>query len=401
MISHIKIFNDPVYGFVKVPNGIILELIDHPYFQRLSRIKQVGTVSYVYPGATHTRMHHAIGALHLMMQALDILKSKGVAITDEEVEAACIAILLHDIGHGPYSHALEGLIINAHHESITEVYLDALNIEFAGKLSLAIKIFKNEYHKPFLFQLVSGQLDMDRLDYLNRDSFYTGVSEGIVGYDRIIKMLDVRENDLVVEEKGIYSIENFLISRRIMYWQVYLHKTTLSAELMMIHFLKRLKSLCQEGKISADNNLLFFLKNNFSIDDLKNDSALLKRFSLLDDYDVIYQIKMMLDASDRVLREHADGLLNRKLFKLKYRNNEMESDYITDIRQRILRNYGEELFPYFFFTGTEKNVAYDEQKEIKILNKAGEIISISEIEELDIKSKIITKFYSCFPKNML
>ena len=401
MISHIKIFNDPVYGFVKVPNGIILELIDHPYFQRLSRIKQVGTVSYVYPGATHTRMHHAIGALHLMMQALDILKSKGVAITDEEVEAACIAILLHDIGHGPYSHALEGLIINAHHESITEVYLDALNKEFAGKLSLAIKIFKNEYHKPFLFQLVSGQLDMDRLDYLNRDSFYTGVSEGIVGYDRIIKMLDVRENDLVVEEKGIYSIENFLISRRIMYWQVYLHKTTLSAELMMIHFLKRLKSLCQEGKISADNNLLFFLKNNFSIDDLKNDSALLKRFSLLDDYDVIYQIKMMLDASDRVLREHADGLLNRKLFKLKYRNNEMESDYITDIRQRILRNYGEELFPYFFFTGTEKNVAYDEQKEIKILNKAGEIISISEIEELDIKSKIITKFYSCFPKNML
>ena len=401
MISHIKIFNDPVYGFVKVPNGIILELIDHPYFQRLSRIKQVGTVSYVYPGATHTRMHHAIGALHLMMQALDILKSKGVAITDEEVEAACIAILLHDIGHGPYSHALEGLIINAHHESITEVYLDALNKEFAGKLSLAIKIFKNEYHKPFLFQLVSGQLDMDRLDYLNRDSFYTGVSEGIVGYDRIIKMLDVRENDLVVEEKGIYSIENFLISRRIMYWQVYLHKTTLSAELMMIHFLKRLKSLCQEGKISADNNLLFFLKNNFSIDDLKNDSALLKRFSLLDDYDVIYQIKMMLDASDRVLREHADGLLNRKLFKLKYRNNEMESDYITDIRQRILRNYGEELFPYFFFTGTENNVAYDEQKEIKILNKAGEIISISEIEELDIKSKIITKFYSCFPKNML
>ena len=401
MISHIKIFNDPVYGFVKVPNGIILELIDHPYFQRLSRIKQVGTVSYVYPGATHTRMHHAIGALHLMMQALDILKSKGVAITEEEVEAACIAILLHDIGHGPYSHALEGLIINAHHESITEVYLDALNKEFAGKLSLAIKIFKNEYHKPFLFQLVSGQLDMDRLDYLNRDSFYTGVSEGIVGYDRIIKMLDVRENDLVVEEKGIYSIENFLISRRIMYWQVYLHKTTLSAELMMIHFLKRLKSLCQEGKISADNNLLFFLKNNFSIDDLKNDSALLKRFSLLDDYDVIYQIKMMLDASDRVLREHADGLLNRKLFKLKYRNNEMESDYITDIRQRILRNYGEELFPYFFFTGTENNVAYDEQKEIKILNKAGEIISISEIEELDIKSKIITKFYSCFPKNML
>ncbi|MBK8721468.1 MAG: HD domain-containing protein [Saprospiraceae bacterium] len=401
MISHIKIFNDPVYGFVKVPNGIILELIDHPYFQRLSRIKQVGTVSYVYPGATHTRMHHAIGALHLMMQALDILKSKGVAITEEEVEAACIAILLHDIGHGPYSHALEGLIINAHHESITEVYLDALNKEFAGKLSLAIKIFKNEYHKPFLFQLVSGQLDMDRLDYLNRDSFYTGVSEGIVGYDRIIKMLDVRENDLVVEEKGIYSIENFLISRRIMYWQVYLHKTTLSAELMMIHFLKRLKSLCQEGKISSDNNLLFFLKNNFSIDDLKNDSALLKRFSLLDDYDVIYQIKMMLDASDRVLREHADGLLNRKLFKLKYRNNEMESDYITDIRQRILRNYGEELFPYFFFTGTEKNVAYDEQKEIKILNKAGEIISISEIEELDIKSKIITKFYSCFPKNML
>lgn len=401
MSAQIKIFNDPVYGFVKVPYGIILELIDHPYFQRLSRIKQVGTVSYVYPGATHTRFHHAIGALYLMMQALDILKSKGVDISDEESEAVCIAILLHDIGHGPFSHALEGLLIKAHHESITETFLDHLNIEFDGKLTLAIKIFRNEYPKFFLHQLISGQLDMDRLDYLNRDSFYTGVSEGIVGYDRIIKMLDVKNNELVVEEKGIYSIENFLIARRIMYWQVYLHKTTLSAELMLIHFLKRLKLLCADNKIGVSNNLTYFLNHNFTKTDLQKNPELLSQFAQLDDYDVINQLKQMQDNSDIVLREHALSLLNRKLFKLKYRNEEKESDYITIMRQRVLEKYGEELFPYFFFSGKEENVAYNEQNEIKILSKDGSITFISDIDELDIKTKIITKYYSCFPKNML
>lgn len=401
MSAQIKIFNDPVYGFVKVPYGIILELIDHPYFQRLSRIKQVGTVSYVYPGATHTRFHHAIGALYLMMQALDILKSKGVDISDEESEAVCIAILLHDIGHGPFSHALEGLLIKAHHEPITETFLDHLNIEFDGKLTLAIKIFRNEYPKFFLHQLISGQLDMDRLDYLNRDSFYTGVSEGIVGYDRIIKMLDVKNNELVVEEKGIYSIENFLIARRIMYWQVYLHKTTLSAELMLIHFLKRLKLLCTDNKIGVTNNLTYFLNHDFTIEDLQSNPQLLGQFAQLDDYDVINQLKQMQDNSDIVLREHALSLLNRKLFKLKYRNEERESDSITIIRQRVLEKYGEELFPYFFFSGKESNVAYNEQNEIRILSKDGSITFISDIDELDIKTKIITKYYSCFPKNML
>jgi len=401
MSAQIKIFNDPVYGFVKVPYGIILELIDHPYFQRLSRIKQVGTVSYVYPGATHTRFHHAIGALYLMMQALDILKSKGVEITNEESEAVCIAILLHDIGHGPFSHALEGLLIDAHHESLTEAFLEQLNIEFEGKLTLAIKIFKNDYPKLFLYQLISGQLDMDRLDYLNRDSFYTGVSEGIVGYDRIIKMLDVKNNELVVEEKGIYSIENFLIARRIMYWQVYLHKTTLSAELMLIHFLKRLKLLCADNKIGVSNNLTYFLNHNFTKTDLQKKPELLSQFAQLDDYDVINQLKQMQYNSDIVLREHALSLLNRKLFKLKYRNEEKESDYITIMRQRVLEKYGEELFPYFFFSGKEENVAYNEQNEIKILSKDGSITFISDIDELDIKTKIITKYYSCFPKNML
>jgi len=401
MSAQIKIFNDPVYGFVKVPYGIILELIDHPYFQRLSRIKQVGTVSYVYPGATHTRFHHAIGALYLMMQALDILKSKGVEITNEESEAVCIAILLHDIGHGPFSHALEGLLIDAHHESLTETFLEQLNIEFEGKLTLAIKIFKNDYPKLFLYQLISGQLDMDRLDYLNRDSFYTGVSEGIVGYDRIIKMLDVKNNELVVEEKGIYSIENFLIARRIMYWQVYLHKTTLSAELMLIHFLKRLKLLCADNKIGVSNNLTYFLNHNFTKTDLQKNPELLSQFAQLDDYDVINQLKQMQYNSDIVLREHALSLLNRKLFKLKYRNEEKESDYITIMRQRVLEKYGEELFPYFFFSGKEENVAYNEQNEIKILSKDGSITFISDIDELDIKTKIITKYYSCFPKNML
>ena len=247
-MSKKKILNDPVYGFVSIPYGIIFNLVEHPYFQRLRRIKQVSLTHYVYPGALHTRFHHAIGAMHLMGQTIETLRSKDVVITEEEALAARIAILLHDIGHGPFSHTLEHTLLNVHHEELSLLFMQKLNEQFDGALDLAIKIFQGEYHKPFLSQLISGQFDMDRLDYLNRDSFFTGVYEGVVGYDRIIKMLDVRNDELVVEIKGIYSIEKFLMARRLMYWQVYLHKTVLSAELMLIRAIERAKAYIQEGR---------------------------------------------------------------------------------------------------------------------------------------------------------
>jgi HD superfamily phosphohydrolase len=242
-----KILNDPVYGFVGIPYGIIFDLVEHPYFQRLRRIKQTSLTHLVYPGALHTRFHHAIGALHLMQQAIDVLRSKGIALNEEEARGVCIAILLHDIGHGPFSHTLEHTLMPVTHESVSLYFMESLNKTFEGRLSLAIKIFKGHYHKPFLHQLVSGQLDMDRLDYLNRDSFFTGVYEGVIGYDRIIKMLSVSNGELVVEEKGRYSIEKFLIARRLMYWQVYLHKTVLSAEQMLISAFKRARLLVRSG----------------------------------------------------------------------------------------------------------------------------------------------------------
>jgi len=398
MATSMKIFNDPVYGFVKVPDGIIQDLINHPYFQRLSRIKQVGTVSYVYPGATHTRFHHAIGAYHLITEALDTLRAKGVIITEEESEAVSIAILLHDVGHGPLSHALEGILVDAHHESLTKLFMDVLNQEFNGRLSLAIKIFQNKHPKKFLHQLVSSQLDMDRLDYLNRDSFYTGVSEGIIGYDRIIKMLDVRNNEIVVEEKGIYSIEHFLISRRIMYWQVYLHKTTLAAELMFIQLLKRLKEQILLQKYAVHNNLTFFLSRSFTIEDLKADASLLNRFALLDDHDIQYELKLLMTSEDTVLRTLSTGLVNRKLFKLKYRTSATLPEKQLEIKAGLEEHYGSALLPYFYCTGQEKNVAYNKHNEIKILSKSGRVSNVSENKELEIKSKTITKYYSCYLK---
>jgi uncharacterized protein len=254
-----KIFNDPVYGFINVPYGIIFDLVEHPYFQRLRRIKQVSLTHYVYPGALHTRFHHALGALHLMSQAIDVLRSKGAQITDEEADAVSIAILLHDIGHGPFSHTLEHTLINVSHETLSLLFMQKLNEEFGGTLDLAIRIFRDDYPKKFLHQLVSSQLDMDRMDYLTRDSFFTGVYEGVIGYDRIIKMLSVHDGELVVEEKGIYSIEKFLIARRLMYWQVYLHKTVLSAELMLIRTMRRAKELAHAGAtLEVSGNLAFF-----------------------------------------------------------------------------------------------------------------------------------------------
>ena len=300
-MSRKKIFNDPVYGFTTVPYGIIFDLVEHPYFQRLRRIKQLSLTHYVYPGALHTRFHHALGALHLMQRTIDVLKSKGIQISPEEEEAVCIAILLHDIGHGPFSHTLERTLIDISHEEISILFMEDLNRVFDGKLSLAIEIFKDNYSKKFLHQLVSSQLDMDRMDYLNRDSFFTGVSEGVIGYDRIIEMLTVCNNELAVEEKGVYSIEKFLIARRLMYWQVYLHKTVLSAELLLIQILKRAKELVQNGvKLPVSERLNFFLSRNFTKKNYLSDkNSLLKNFSKLDDDDIFYACLLYTSPSPR------------------------------------------------------------------------------------------------------
>lgn len=400
-----KIFNDPVYGFVNVPYGIIFDLIEHPYFQRLRRIKQVSLTHYVYPGALHTRFHHALGALHLMTQAIDVLRAKKVKITKEEAKAVSIAILLHDIGHGPFSHTLEHTLINVHHEDISTLFMKRLNEAFDGALDLAIKIFNNQYKKKFLHQLVSGQLDMDRMDYLNRDSFFTGVYEGVIGYDRIIKMLSVKKGELVVEEKGIYSIEKFLIARRLMYWQVYLHKTVLSAEQMLIRALRRAKAIVNEGNaIPIPKNLQYFLEQDLSLEDVQQDpQTFLDHFALLDDFDIMFAIKSWMHAEDRVLALLSNSLINRRLFKVELKNDPHDRDYIAKIRQKAVKKLGipKELVHYLVFEGKETNSAYSTSaKEIKILFKDGSVLPMSRSSDYGMQSKIITKHYLCYPKNL-
>ncbi|MCK6692481.1 MAG: HD domain-containing protein [Thermoanaerobaculia bacterium] len=372
MNNKLKIFNDPVYGFVSVPHGLLLELADHPYFQRLRRIRQVGLAHYVYPGALHTRFHHALGALHLMQQAIEVLRSKGTEISDEEAEAACVAILLHDIGHGPYSHALEHTIVDLHHEQLSLLFMEALNRHFKGSLTLAIDIFADRYPKKFLHQLVSGQLDMDRMDYLNRDSFFTGVSEGVIGYDRIIKMLAVHEGELVVEEKGIYSIEKFLIARRLMYWQVYLHKTNVSAEHMVIHLLRRARELALNGvELEASKHLRWFLYRDSA--EKPDIPELLGHFSQLDDVDIAAAIKAWRESGDFVLSYLSTGLLDRKLFRLEH----------------------------LVFDGRESNRAYDDtQEQIKILFKDGRVLPIDECSDVPLYTQEVTKYFICYPKEV-
>ena len=402
-MSRKKIFNDPVYGFITVPYGILFDLIEHPYFQRLRRIKQLSLTHYVYPGALHTRFHHALGALHLMQQTIDVLKSKDVQITPEEEEAVCIAILLHDIGHGPFSHTLEGALIDISHEEISALFMEELNKEFEGKLDLAIKIFRNQYSKKFLHQLVSSQLDMDRLDYLNRDSFFTGVSEGVIGYDRIIKMLDVYENELVIEEKGIYSIEKFLIARRLMYWQVYLHKTVLSAELMLIQVFKRAKQLVQNGmELPVSKRLNFFLSRNFTKKNYLSDKKeLLKNFARLDDDDIFYSLKLFEESTDNTLSFLASSILHRRLFKLKYSNVPIERDYIDKVRLKVasMRKLSDINIDDVVLEGVEANLPYSTSKEeIKILFKSGKVLPMSVTTDYTIQSKIVKRFYLCYPK---
>ncbi len=401
-----KILNDPVYGFVSIPYGIVFDLIEHPYFQRLRRIKQTSLTHYVYPGALHTRFHHAIGALHLTTEALDVLCNKGVDITPEEAEALQIAVLLHDIGHGPFSHTLEHTLINFHHEDLSVLFMQRLNEIFNGKLTMAMQIFLDEHPKPFLHQLVSGQLDMDRMDYLNRDSFFTGVHEGVIGYDRIIKMLAVKDGELVVEEKGIYSVEKFLIARRLMYWQVYLHKTVLAAEQMLVQTLKRAKELMQNGMtLEAPKNLLFFLQNDLSYNNFKtNRDELLDRFATLDDHDIVTALKNWTNSDDKLLTYFANGLLNRRLFKSELRNKPFDVEYVDDIRCKAEKwgAFPKELIPYLVFQGKETNSAYTTLKdEINILHKDGTVLPMSANADFGIQSKIVTKYYLCYPKEIL
>lgn len=396
-----KIFNDPVYGFISIPHGLVLDLIDHPYFQRLRRIRQLGLASYVYPGALHTRFHHALGALHLMQQSIEVLRSKGVPITEEEAEAAGVAILLHDIGHGPFSHALEHALINMHHEALSTVLMEDLNRHFEGRLSLAIEIFMDRYPQKFLHQLVSGQLDMDRMDYLNRDSFFTGVSEGVIGYDRIIKMLAVHQGELVVEEKGIYSIEKFLIARRLMYWQVYLHKTGVAAEQMLIHALQRARELAMQGvQLEVPRHLGWFLyrKPGENLDT----AEMLQHFVLLDDHDITAAVKYWSEADDFTLSFLSKGLLNRRLMRLEWHSDHIENAYIENIRQQVATTYGPEAhLEHLVYFGSVSNRAYDETHgQIKILFKNEKVCPLSECSEVPLYTKLVTKHFICYPKNM-
>ncbi len=397
-----KIFNDPVYGFIEVPYGIIFDLVDHPYFQRLRRIRQLGLTNLVYPGANHNRFQHALGAYYLMTKAVRVLKGKGVNITEAEEEAVGIAILLHDIGHGPQSHALEHSIVNFSHEDLSLLFMERLNEEFSGKLSLAMEIFKDAYAKKFLHQLVSGQLDMDRMDYLNRDSYFTGVIEGRVGYGRIIKMLDVRDNELVIEEKGIYSIEQFLAARRIMYWQVYLHKTALSAELMLIQAFKRAKMLAQKGeKFQISLALSSLLEEDVDLAKARKNPKWLDLFAKLDDCDIQMAIKTFAEHKDLVLNYLTIGLQNRKLFRLEYKKSSFPKKYTDQIKIKLpqfIEGLTKENSELLIFHGIQTNISYNPLKEINILFKDNSVSPLSEFADYELGTRQIKKYYICYPK---
>ena len=400
-----KIINDPIYGFITIDNGIITDLIEHPYFQRLRRISQLGLSYLVYPGATHSRFHHAIGSLHLMTKAINQIKKKGNKILKEEEEALKIAILLHDIGHGPFSHALENSIITGiSHEQLSSLLMCKLNNEFNGKLSIAIKIFNNTYKKKFLHQLVSSQLDMDRLDYLKRDSFFSGVREGDIGSERIINMLNVIDDELVIEEKGIYSIEQFLIARRLMYWQVYLHKTVVSAEYMLIKVLKRAKFLLQNNKkIFVTPSLDFLLKNNFQKEDFKSKKSLLNNFLLIDDFDIYTCLKSWQKSNDFVLSNLSYRLVNRKILKIKISTKKIPKMEQKKIVNNFCKKYNcsKEEASFFIFSHKIYNKTYNVKKaKINILMKNGNIIDITTASDqfnLEVLNKTVYKYFICYP----
>ncbi len=405
-----KIINDPVYGFIKIPFDLLYDLIEHPYFQRLRRIRQLGLTHLVYPGATHTRFQHALGTMHLMTSAVDTICSKGQSITPEESEAVHAAILLHDIGHGPFSHVLENsLVENVPHESISQLIMNRLNEEFQHSLNTALDIFNNTYSKQFLHQLVSSQLDMDRLDYLKRDSFFSGVSEGNIGSDRIIKMLTVNDDQLVVEAKGIYSIEKFLVARRLMYWQVYLHKTAIVAERMLVNILKRAKEISLSGdEPFSTPHLRFFLNQKLTYTDFKTNPEVLRNFTLLDDDDIMSAIKTWTYHHDAILSRLSQDFLSRKLYRIELQKEPFETVAIEKISRLVANKLKlplEDVNEYFVFTDTIENNAYSMNDErIKIQynnNELKDIADASDMFNLSILGKTDRKHYLCYPKSAL
>ncbi len=395
-----------MYGFISIPQEIIFDVIEHPYFQRLRRIKQLGLTHLVYPGALHTRFHHVLGAMHLMSKAVATIRRKGHEITEDEEQGVLLAILLHDIGHGPFSHALEHDIVNGvSHEEISGFFIDHLSKEFDGELDIALEIFSNNHPKKFLHQLVSSQLDMDRMDYLNRDSFYTGVSEGIIGSDRIIEMMDVKDGNLVLEEKAVYSIEKFLVARRLMYWQVYLHKTVVSAEFMLIHVLRRAKQLIQNGeRLFGSPALLFFMQNNITLSDFKSNPKVLDNFAKLDDFDILGAVKVWQESDDKVLAELSKRIIGRKLFKIEVSKEPFSNERIAEIKQKVKTQLGlnDAEVEHFVHSDILTNNAYNESKEnINLLMKSGKIVDVSlASDNLNISalSHPVEKYFLSYPK---
>ncbi|WP_394343755.1 HD domain-containing protein [Tenacibaculum adriaticum] len=404
--NKLKILNDPIYGFITIPNSLIFDIIEHRYFQRLRRVTQMGLSNLVYPGANHTRFHHAIGCMHLMQKAVSVLRTKNIEISNDEANALCIAILLHDIGHGAFSHALEHSIVNGiSHEEISLLFMKKLNKEFKGQLSLAIEIFEGKYHRGFFNQLISSQLDVDRLDYLKRDSFYTGVTEGNISSDRLITMMNVKDDELVIEQKGIYSVEKFLIARRLMYWQVYLHKTCIVAENMLVKVLQRAKVLAKQNiELPASSTLKYFLYNSITEENFTEKT--LEIFSRLDDYDVLSAIKEWMFHEDIVLSNLSKMIINRHLLRIEIQDKPFSEKYKEKIKGNLQNELkiAEENLHYFMFLNSVVNQAYNTTKPIKILTKKGKLKDIAKASDLlNIKalSKPVVKYYFCYPKKFL
>lgn len=403
--NKLKILNDPIYGLISIPKTLVFDLIEHRFFQRLRRISQMGLSYLVYPGAHHTRFHHATGCVYLMHKAVRVLRSKGVEISDAEETGLYIAILLHDIGHGPFSHALENVLVEGvSHEDLSLAYMHQLNMEFLGELDLAISIFKGDYKRAFFHQLVSSQLDIDRLDYLKRDSFYTGVAEGSINSDRLISMMNVVDNQLVLEEKGIYSIEKFIVARRLMYWQVYLHKTGVVAEYMLVALIKRAKLLYQRGKLDyLPDSLSYFFDLKWNSD---LDSSLLNAFAKIDDIDILGAIKSWVLDTDFVLSKLSSAILDRNLFRIEFSNTDFNAEYIAKIKKGIVENYNcsQEDVDFLCFSGSVKNLAYNNiENKINLLKKNGQLVDFVEASDPIVADRIAqetVRYFICYPKEL-
>ena len=401
-----KIINDPIYGFISIPDEFIFDVIEHPYMQRLRRISQLGLSHLVYPGAVHTRFQHVVGAMHLMGKAINVLKNKGCEISDDEKRAVLLAILLHDIGHGPFSHALEfDIVKSVTHEDISAYFIQSLEQSFGSDLNLALKIFEDKHEKPFLHQLVSSQLDMDRLDYLNRDSFFSGVSEGIIGSDRLIEMLAVHKGQLVLEEKGIYSVEKFIVARRLMYWQVYLHKTVVAAEYMLIYALRRAKWLARKGvDVFSSPALSFFLNKDLSKQEFENDKSVLENFAALDDYDILQSLKVWSNHKDATLKFLSSSIVNRKLFKIEIAKEPFSDKTIASVKNKLLTTgtYNEMDLSFLVFSDKLVNKAYNQKfQNINLLMKTGEIVDLSEASDnlnISALARPVEKYFLCYPR---